>query len=146
MVNSKSILGVIEPLVIEDTLPLTLSVAEAGIVAGSIISVGGEAFEVKYAISGTVYVVVAVSAAAHVAAALTATLFYDIINITVKDSTIQDGSGSISTTANTILIASPAIDAGAGDLVTASAGTTDIVAVLNAWMASTPAAFAAVVV
>ena len=125
---------------------LTLSGAEAGVGAGSIITVGGESFEIKYAVSATVYIVNSLALATHAAAALTATAFYDVFNIAATDSTVQDGSGSVTTSTKTLKIFSLAIDAGAGDMVTASAGSQDLMDILNGWMATTPLAPAAVVV
>jgi hypothetical protein len=125
----------------EDTLTLTTT---ATIPVGSKITIAGTEYEVKYIISGTVLVLTAPLAATAAAAAFTVRVFYDVINISVVDTTFQDGAGVGQFSPKSLTIATPAIVAGATALTSPSAEGQDLMDILNAWMATTPLAPAAI--
>jgi hypothetical protein len=108
---------------------------------GSLVSLDGVFYEVKYMASTTVAILTSVATSTNATGAVLLKGFYDMINITINDVTRQDGSGVGQISAKSIVIASPAILSGqtgnsAG--TTASAESQDWMDILNAWMATTP--------
>ncbi len=108
---------------------------------GSLVSLDGVFYEVKYMASTTVAILTAVASTTAATGAVLVKGFYDIINITIADVTRQDGSGAGQISYKHIVIASAAILAGQtgnSAATTASAESQDWMDILNAWMTSAP--------
>ena len=107
---------------------------------GSIISLDGVAYEVKYMASTTVAILTSPATTTNATGAVLVKAWYDIINITITDVTRQDGSGVGQLSTKAIVIASPAIisgQTGNSAATTASAESQDWMDIMNAWMTST---------
>lgn len=128
----------------EDEVTFSASIATQ-LFAGQSVTLDAVTYEIKYVKSTTVVVLTSPATTTNATGAVTAKAFYDVINITVRDLTIQDGAGVGQFSIKNVVIATPAIIAGAtGNTVmsTASAEGQDLMDILNGWMTTTPAAFA----
>lgn len=117
--------------------------------AGSIVTLDAVVYEIKYWNSTTVAILTAVETTTNGTGAVLGKAFYDIININVQDLTIQDGAGVGQFSRKNFFIAVPAIVVGGtGDtaMTVKSAAGVNIQAALNAWMATTPLAPAAIAI
>jgi hypothetical protein len=122
--------------------------ATGGLRPGEVITINAVEYTIKYIVSATKFVLTAASAASYGAGAeLKVKYGYNIINISVSDVTLQDGSGVGQISNKAIVIATPAIDAAAADpfdrtldSADTSAECIDIAESLDAWMATTPLA------
>ena len=131
-----------------DLVTFSASVATQ-LFSGSIVSLDGVLYEIKYFVSATVAILTAVATTTNATGAVLGKAFYDIINITVQDLTIQDGAGVGQFSKKGFFIAVPAIVVGATGntaMSTKSGAGVDIQAALNAWMATTPLAPAAIAI
>ncbi len=132
----------------EDEVTFSASIATQ-LFAGQSITLDAVTYEIKYVKSATVVVLTSAATTTNATGAVTAKAFYDVINITVRDFTIQDGAGVGQFSQKSIFIATPAIIAGGtGNTVmtTASAEGQDLMDILNGWMATTPLAPAAIAI
>lgn len=132
----------------EDEVTFSASVATQ-LFSGSIVTLDAVVYEIKYFISATVAVLTAVATTTDAVGAVLAKAFYDIININVQDLTVQDGAGIGQFSRKNFFIAVPAIVVGAtgnSAMSTKSAAGVDLQAALNAWMATTPLAPAAIAI
>ncbi len=132
----------------EDTVTFSASVATQ-LFAGQSVTLDGVTYEIKYMVSTTVAVLTSAATTTAPTGAVTAKAFYDIINITVRDLSIQDGAGVGQFSLKTIVIATPAIIAGGtGNTVmtTPSAEGQDLMDILNGWMTTTPLAPAVIAI
>jgi hypothetical protein len=107
---------------------------------GEKVELGGVNYEIKYFVSNTVAVLTSPLVAGLVAAAAKVRLKYDLITIEFNDS-VTTPTGVVATANKSVLIAVPAITAG-GAYNSLSAVGQDAKDILDAWMASTPGAFA----
>lgn len=130
---------------------VTVATATTGLRPGELIDVNGVAYEIKYILSSTEFVLTAPASASYTGANLKVKYLYNIINITVEDKTLQDGSGVGQLSQKSIFIATPAINTAAADPFDrtldsndTSAECLEILDILNGWMATTPLAPAAV--
>lgn len=130
---------------------VTVATATTGLRPGEIIDINGTQYEIKYIRSSTTFVTTAVQAATYSGANLKVKYLYNILNINLTDMTMQDGAGVGQLSKKNIFIATPSIDAAAADpfdrtldSADTSAECLDLLDILDAWMASTPGAFAAV--
>ncbi len=131
---------------------VTVATAVTGLRPGELIDINGVAYEIKYLRSATTFVITAAASASYGAAAnIKVKYFYNILNINVTDTTLQDGAGVGQFSQKAIYIATPAIDSGAADPFDAtldsadtSAECLDLLDILNTWMTSTPLAPATV--
>jgi hypothetical protein len=123
----------------EDTVTFSATVA-AIIRPGEKVTLGGVGYEVKYFISSTVAVLTSPLVAGLSGAAALVRLKYDLITIEFNDS-VTTPTGVVATANKSVLIAVPAIAAG-GAYNSLSAVGQDAKDILDAWMASTPGAFA----
>ena len=125
-----------------DSVTFSASVATGPqIQPGSIVSLDGVFYEVKYMASTTVAILTAVATTTNATGVVLVKAWYDIINITVQDVTLQDGSGVGQLSRKNIVIASPAIisgQTGNSAMTTASAESQDWMDILNGWMVTTP--------
>lgn len=138
---SAAIVPTVTGTISEDTVTFSATVA-AIIRPGELVELGGVNYEIKYFISATVAVLTTVLSAALVAAAAKVRLKYDLINIEFND-VINTPTGVTAIANKSVVIATPAINTG-GAFNSLSTNGTDVKAVLDAWMATTPGAFAAI--
>ncbi len=130
----------------------TVATATAGLRPGEQILINSVAYEIKYIISTTKFVVTSPFLASYGAGAnLQVKYLYNVLNINVQDMTIQDGAGVGQLSRKNIYIATPAIDTAAADpfdrtldSADTSAECLDLLDILNGWMTTTPLAPATV--
>ncbi len=123
---------------------VTFVTTNASLRAGELITLDSVNYEVKYLIGTTKAVLTAVCGATAAAATLKARYFYNTITIAFVDNSFTSGADVQSLAQKAVVIATPAIDAGAA-VTTKSAGSTEgaaLVTLLGAWLATTPKAFA----
>lgn len=125
----------------EDTVTFSAA-ASTQLPAGSKILLDGVAYEIKYYVSTTVAVLTEVLSATIAAVEVKGKAWYDIINIQVDDYTTTPGANAVQASKKSIFIATPAISASSTAMTTAPTGTSDLVTLLNAYMTTTPGAFA----
>lgn len=123
----------------EDTI--VLSGAITGILTGGDkVSVDGVLYEIKYVIDSTHVVLTTPLLSANATGVVLVRVKYDLINIEYNDA-INTPTGVVAVANKSVVIAVPAITAG-GAYTTQSQSGTDVKAVLDAWMTTTPRAFA----
>lgn len=110
--------------------------------SGSKILIASTAYEIKYYISTTVAVMTEVLSATYTTDIVQGKAWYDVINILVDDVTKTAGANIGQFSNKAIFIATPAISSTSTAMTTAPTGTSDLVTLLNAYMTTTPAAFA----
>ncbi len=125
----------------EDKVTFSATVA-AKLQAGDKVTLNAVAYEIKYFISTTVAILTSVLVGTSVTDAVKVKDKYDIIVIEFNDS-INTPTGVVAVANKSVIIATPSIDAG-GAYNSLSANGTDVKAVLDAWMATTPGAFPAI--
>lgn len=123
----------------EDTVTFSATVA-AMLAAGDKVSIDAVLYEIKYFISTTVAVLTTPLLSTNATGAVLVRVKYDLINIEFNDA-INTPTGVVAIANKSVVIAVPAITAG-GAYTTQSQSGTDVKAILDAWMASTPRAFA----
>lgn len=123
----------------EDKVTFSATVA-AKIRAGEKVELDGVNYEIKYFISSTVAILTSTLTTSPTTGAVKLRYKYDMFNIEFTDS-VNTPTGTIAVATKSVVIASPAIDAG-GAYNSIGAATQDILDVLNAWMITTPGAFA----
>lgn len=139
-IASSAITPTVTGTISEDTV--TFSATVAGIInPGDKVDLGGVVYEIKYfiGISSTIAVLTSVLTASLTAAAVLVKFKYDIINIEYNDS-INTPTGVVAVANKSVVIAVPSINAGAAYTTLSSAGT-NVKAILDAWMFTTPGAF-----
>ena len=131
---------------------IEVATSTRGLRPGEIIDINGVEYEIMYLISATKFRIVDTATAIYAGgAALKVKYGYNILNISVTDTTFQDGAGVGQFSPKGIYIATPAIDAAAADpfdrtldSADTSAECLDLLDILDAWMATTPLAPAAI--
>jgi len=125
-------------------------VAASQLRPGSVVSLDGVSCVIKYFVSANSFIVTsAASLTTNGTGAVTSTAWYTVITINVTDTTIQAGAGVGQFSQKSIYIATPSIIAGAtGNTVMTTPSTEGaaIKAALDAWMATTPLAPAAITI
>ncbi len=126
------------------TFSATVDTATTNILAGDKITLAGVQYEVKYTVGAPGAVTVAYLTVPYVAAgasgvAVTKGFQYDVYNIEFTDLQTYPGVASGVFANKVVIIATPAINAGGATNSLSTEGT-QIKAILNAWMASTPLA------
>lgn len=106
--------------------------------AGDKVSLDAVAYEIKYFISTTVAILTSVATSTNVAGAVIVKVKYDLVTIEFNDA-INGPTGNIAVANKSVVIAVPALDAGDAYNGVSAAGQ-DVMDILNAWMATTPAA------
>ena len=143
-ITSAAIVPTVTGTIAQDTVTFSAAVYVPGVTEivrpGEKVVLGGVSYEVKYFISSTVAVLTSPLVAGLVAAAAQVKLKYDLITIEFNDS-VTTPTGVVATANKSVLIAVPAITAG-GAYNSLSAVGQDAKDILDAWMASTPGAFA----
>jgi len=127
---------------------VAVATATSGLRPGEVITIDAVEYTIKYILSSTKFVLTAASAASYGAGAeLKVKYGYNVINISVSDVTLQDGSGVGQISEKNVIIFTPSIDTDAADpfdrtldSADTSAECIDIAEALDAWMASTPLA------
>lgn len=138
---SAAIVPTVSGTISEDVVTFSASVA-AILRVGELVELGGVMYEIKYFVSSTVAVLTTVLSAGLVAAAAKLKMFYDIITIEFNDTSFTTGPDTVSLARKAIYICTPAINA--TQAYTAdSTEKAALIASLNPWLASTPAAPAA---
>lgn len=122
---------------------VTFATTQSMLRAGELISLDGVIYEIKYLIGTTKAVLTSVFAGSTTATSvLLVKYFYNMLVLQFTDSSFTSGADLISNSPKTVVIATPAINA--GDAYTAiSAGSTEgisLLSKLNTWLATTPAA------
>lgn len=126
----------------------TVATATTGLRPGELILINSVAYEIKYILSATKFVVTEVFSASYGAGAnLKVRYLYNVITIEFTDKSFTAGPDVTSEAKKSIIIATPAIDSAAadpfdrtGDSADTSAEAIDLTDVLNAWLATTPLA------
>ena len=127
---------------------VAVATTTAGIRPGELILVDSVAYEVMYVMSTTVLRIVDTATAIYAGGAnLKVRYFYNIITLEFADKSFTAGPDVTSEARKSIIIATPAIDAGAADpfddakdSADTSAEGIDLLDVLNKWLESTPLA------
>lgn len=136
-VLSSAIAETVTGTIAEDKVTFSANVS-AKLSAGDKVELGGVNYEIKYFISTTVAILTTVLSAGLVAAAVKVRDKYDLVTIEFND--VVNGPTGVTSVANkSVIIAVPAIDAGGAYNSLSSAGT-NVKAILDAWMATTPLA------
>lgn len=122
----------------------TVDTATTNILAGDKITLTGVQYEVKYTVGApgavtTAYLTVPYVAAGAAGVAVTKGFQYDLYNIEFTDLVTTPGANIGQFARKVVLIATPAINAGGATNSLSTEGT-QIKAILNAWMTSTPLA------
>lgn len=123
----------------EDTVTFSATVA-AMLAAGDKVSIDAVLYEIKYFVSTTVAVLTTPLLSTNATGVVLVRVKYDLINIEFNDA-INTPTGVVAIANKSVVIAVPAITAG-GAYTTQSQSGTDVKAILDAWMATTPRAFA----
>lgn len=126
----------------------TVATSTAGLRPGELITINAVAYEIKYILSSTKFVVTeAFSASYGAGVELKVKYLYNILNIEITDVTTTSGANVGQFSKKVIVIATPAIDTAAADpfdrtldSADTSAECLDLLDILNAWMTSTPLA------
>ena len=120
---------------------VTFSATVASILrAGEKVELGGVNYTIKYFVSSTVAILTSVLTGSLSGSAVKVRYKYDTISIEYND-VINTPTGVPVVANKVVTIAMPAIDTGGAYSSLSSAGT-DLKAILDTWMASTPRAFA----
>lgn len=143
--------GNVSAVAVDDDV-IEVATSTRGLRPGEIIDINGVEYEIMYLISATKFRIVDTATAIYAGgAALKVKYGYNILNISVTDTTFQDGAGVGQFSPKGIYIATPAIDAAAADPFDrtldsddTSAECLDLLDILDAWMATTPLAPAAI--
>lgn len=114
----------------------------AKIRAGEKVEIDGVNYEIKYFVSSTVGILTTVATTTNAAGAVKVRLKYDLVTIEFNDS-VTTPTGVVAVAQKSIVIATPAINT-AGAYNSLSTNGTDVKATLDAWMVTTPRAFAAI--
>lgn len=126
---------------------VTVATSTAGLRAGEIIDINGVAYEVKYIISSTKFVITIPATANYGAAAnIKVRYFYDVLVLTFEDASFTTGADVQSMAQKAVYIATPGLDAGSADpfdranLDTGGFSTEGVALLTNvgAWLAGTP--------
>lgn len=123
----------------EDKVTFSATVA-AMIRAGEKVEIDGVNYEIKYFISTTVAILTSLLTTSPSTSAVKVRFKYDLINIEFNDS-INTPTGVVAIANKSVIIAVPSIDAGGAYNSTGTAAT-NIKAILDGWMTTTPGAFA----
>lgn len=130
---------------------VTVATDTIGLNGGDLIDINGVAYEIKYIRSSTSFVITEAASATYAGANLKVKYFYNLIVIEFTDSSFIQGADAVTNAKKSIIIATPAIDAGAADpfdttkdSADTSAEALDLYDVLNGWLATTPLAPAAI--
>jgi hypothetical protein len=128
----------------QDTVTFSAAAATQ-LPVGSIIIISGNTYEIKYYLNSgggnTIAVLTTPLLTSPAGTNVTAKAWYDVINIRVRDKVVSDGAVVTNEAEKDIFIFTPAINSGATAMTTQSTESAAIAAILNPWMASTPAAF-----
>jgi hypothetical protein len=127
----------------EDRITFTSTVA--GILrAGEKVELNGANYEIKYFVSTTIAVLTSVLLAATTGTVTKVRYKYSTINIEFNDA-INTPTGVVAIANKSVSIAVPTITAG-GAYTSHSTAATNLKALLDAWMATTPRAFGAITI
>lgn len=108
--------------------------------AGDKVTLDGVAYEIKYFVSTTVAILTSVATTTNATGAVILRVKYDLVTIEFNDA-INGPTGNIAVANKSVVIAVPALDSGDAYNGVSAAGQ-DVMDILNAWMATTPAALA----
>lgn len=122
-----------------------VATSTAGLRAGELITLNSVAYEIKYIISSTKFVITSPLTAVVAGTAFLVKYFYDTLTITFADNTFTSGADIQALAQKAIIIATPSINVGSADpfdrtLDTGSYSTEGVELLTNigAWLAGTP--------
>lgn len=124
----------------EDKVTFSATVASK-LSAGDKVELGGTNYTIKYFISSTVAILTSVLTGNLAASAVKVRDKYDLVTIEFNDIINTPGAQTVAVANKSVVIAFPSINAGGAYNSLSSAGT-NVKAILDTWMASTPLAFA----
>lgn len=139
LLSSAVVATTVTGTIAEDKVTFSADVS-AIIRPGEKVELGGVNYEIKYFISTTVAILTSVLTAGLAAAAIKLRMKYDTVVIEFND-TINGPTGAVAVANKSVIIAVPAIDAGSAYNTLSTAGT-NLKAILDGWMTTTPRAFA----
>ena len=142
-ITSSAITPTSNGTITQDKVTFSATVA-AMLQAGDKVSIDGVLYEIKYFISTTVAVLTTPLLTTNATGVVLLRVKYDLITIEYNDA-INTPTGVVAIANKSVIIAVPAITAG-GAYSTNSQSGTDTKAILDAWMFSTPRAFAAITI
>lgn len=140
LINSLAVVETVTGTISEDKVTFSNATIATKIFAGDKVTFNGVQYEIKYFISTTVAILTSVLVAGQVGTAVTVKGKYDLITIEYNDS-INTPTGVVAIANKSVIIAVPSMQPGVIYSTSSLAGI-DIKAILDGWMATTPAAFA----
>lgn len=139
LINSLAVTETVTGTIGEDIVTFSNATIATKIFAGDKVTFNGVQYEIKYFISTTVAILTSVLLAGQVATAVTVKGKYDLITIEFTD-TISGPTGVPAVANKSVIIAVPSMQSGVIYSTSSLAGI-DVKAILDGWMATTPAAF-----
>lgn len=121
------------------TFSASVATATTNILAGDKVNIDGNVYEIKYMASTTVGYLTTVALTTNATGAVTKGFQYDVYTIEFTDVTTSPGANVGAFAKKLLYIATPAIDAGGATNSLSTEGT-QVKAILNTWMTSTPLA------
>lgn len=140
LINSLAVTETVTGTISEDKVTFSNATVATKIFAGDKVTFNGVQYEIKYFISTTVAILTSVLLASQAATAVTVKGKYDLITIEFSDR-INTPTGVAATANKSVVIAVPSMQSGVIYSTSSLAGI-DVKAILDAWMATTPGAFA----
>jgi len=140
LINSLAVTETVTGTISEDKVTFSNATIATKIFAGDKVTFNGVQYEIKYFISTTVAILTSVLLAGQAATAVTVKGKYDLITIEFSDR-INTPTGVAATANKSVVIAVPSMQSGVIYSTSSLAGI-DVKAILDAWMATTPGAFA----
>lgn len=121
------------------TFSASVATATTNILAGDKVEIDGVNYEIKYMVSTTVGILTTVATTTNATGAVKKRFQYDTYNVMFTDWVTSHGAQVAAPQEKMLIIVTPAIDAGGATNSLSTEGT-QIKAVLNTWMTSTPLA------
>lgn len=122
---------------------VTVATSTAGLRGGEIIDINGVAYEIKYILSATKFVITVPATASYGAAAnIKVRYFYSVLVLEFNDNSFTSGADLTSLARKSVYIATPAIDAGNVNPFATTISSTEgaaLLSALNTWLATVPA-------
>jgi hypothetical protein len=140
MISSAAVVETVNITTGSDSVTFSNATIATKLKAGDKVSLDGVVYEIKYFVSTTVAILTTNATSTNAAGAVLLRVKYDLVTIEYNDA-INTPTGVVAVANKSVVIAVPALDAGDAYNGVSAAGQ-DVMDILNAWMASTPRAFA----